>query len=271
MSLKQLFKQAYVFLLTGSKHPHNLAKPSTYRDNADVGSIYLIRHGQASFGADDYDVLSPMGIRQAEILGAHLAQMGLSFDRCLSGNLRRQQHTAEAAMGQLKAVGQTIPPLEVDPAFNEFDADAVIRALLPALLPDEPEALNVLRNATQNRAEFQRLFALIIGRWLNGNYDTPGLQSWLGFVDQVQSGLHRVLECAGSKDRIAIFTSGGTITALLHLITQMPAQPAFELNWQIVNTSLNQLKFRGREVALASFNGHTHLQLLKAPELITYR
>jgi hypothetical protein len=51
----------------------------------------------------------------------------------------------------------------------------------------------------------------------------------------------------------------------------MPAKQAFELNWQIVNTSLNHLKFRGREVALASFNSHVHLQLLKAPELITFR
>ena len=236
-----------------------------------MGSIYLIRHGQASFGADDYDVLSPTGIRQAEILGAHLAQLNVRFDRCLSGDLRRQQHTAQAAMAQLDAAGQNTPTLEIDPAFNEFDADAVIRALLPAMLPDEPEALHVLRNAAQNRAEFQRLFALIMGRWHSGNYDTPGLQSWLGFAEQVRSGLYRVLDNAGNKDSIAIFTSGGTITALLHLITQIPVHQAFELNWQIVNTSLNQLKFRGREVALASFNSHTHLQLLKNPELITYR
>ena len=88
---------------------------------------------------------------------------------------------------------------------------------------------------------------------------------------RVQAGLHRILDNADNTQKIAVFTSGGTITALLHLITQMPARQAFELNWQIVNTSLNQLKFRGREVALASFNSHAHLQLLKAPELITFR
>ncbi|MCY1457730.1 hypothetical protein D9M71_750500 [compost metagenome] len=68
-----------------------------------------------------------------------------------------------------------------------------------------------------------------------------------------------------------MFTSGGTITALLHLITGVPVDRAFELNWQIVNTSLNRLKFRGSEVTLASFNSYAHLELLKAPELITYR
>ena len=147
----------------------------------------------------------------------------------------------------------------------------MIRALLPAMLPDEPEALNILRNAPQNRGEFQRIFALIIERWLTGNYDTPGLESWLGFVERVQGGLDRILEQADNTQKIAVFTSGGTITALLHLITQMPAKQAFELNWQIVNTSLNHLKFRGREVSLASFNSHVHLQLLKTPELITFR
>ena len=68
-----------------------------------------------------------------------------------------------------------------------------------------------------------------------------------------------------------MFTSGGTITAVLQQIVGMPAIKAFELNWQIVNTSLSRLKFRGDEVSLASFNSHVHLELLRAPELITYR
>jgi broad specificity phosphatase PhoE len=236
-----------------------------------VGSIYLIRHGQASFGADDYDVLSPVGIRQAQVLGAHLAQLGTRIDRSISGDLRRQQHTASEALKQLQGANLVAPSLEIDAAFNEFDAGAVIRALLPDLLPEEPEALHVLRNAAQNRAEFQRLFAKLIGRWISGQHDKQGLQSWLSFVEQVQGGLTRLLDQADSKQNIAVFTSGGTITALLHLITGIPPAQAFELNWQIVNTSLSCLKFRGSQVTLASFNSHVHLQLLKAPELITYR
>lgn len=232
-----------------------------------MGSIYLIRHGQASFGADDYDVLSPTGVQQAQVLGTHLAQLGVRFDRCISGSLQRQQHTARAALEQLDAA----PALEIDDAFNEFDADAVIRALVPGILDKEPEALDILRNGANNRAEFQRLFAKLIDRWVSGEHNVSGLQSWQAFVSQVEGGLKRILELADSKQSIAVFTSGGTITALLHLITEVPASKAFELNWQIVNTSLSLLKFRGREVSLASFNSHVHLQLLKAPELITYR
>ena len=236
-----------------------------------MGSIYLIRHGQASFGADDYDVLSPIGVRQAEVLGQHLLDLGVSFDRCVSGDLRRQQHTARAALEQYANAGLTPPTIEQDAAFNEFDADNVIRHLLPELLPQEPEALHILRNGAQNRAEFQRLFALLIQRWVNGDYASTDVPTWPSFVSQVAGGLQRLLQLAQSKDNIAVFTSGGTITALLHLITGVTAEKAFELNWQIVNTSLSRLKFRGSDVALASFNSHAHLELLKAPELITFR
>lgn len=236
-----------------------------------VGSIYLIRHGQASFGADNYDVLSPQGFRQAQVLGQHLNTLAVSFDRCLSGDLKRQQDTANTALAELNHTHGVTPALELDPAFNEFDADAVIRALLPALAAEEPHAFEVMRNAPQNRAEFQRLFSLLIKRWVSGEYDHPDLESWLSFVDRVHAGLKRVLEQAEKHHNVAIFTSGGTITALLHLITAIPADQAFALNWQIVNTSLSRLKFRGSEVTLASFNSHVHLELLKAPELITYR
>nr|WP_276584023.1 histidine phosphatase family protein [Pseudomonas sp. RIT-PI-AD] len=231
----------------------------------------MIRHGQASFGADDYDVLSPTGIRQAEILGDHLGRLDIRFDRCIAGDLRRQQDTGRAVLDRLSAAGVVTPPLEIDAAFDEFQADEVIRAHLPDLLETQPEALHILRNAAEHRAEFQRLFATVIGRWVSGEHEKDGLTSWQAFRERVESGLKRILDQADDRQRIAVFTSGGTITAALQSIVGMPAIKAFELNWQIVNTSLNLLKFRKGEVSLASFNSHVHLELLKTPELITYR
>lgn len=154
-------------------------------------------------------MLSPLGVRQAQIVGQHLVDLGLRFDRCLSGDLSRQQDTARHALQQFSVAGLATPALEVDPAFNEFDAFG---------------------------------------------------------------GLNRLLDHAqASQHTIAVFTSGGTITALLHLLTRIPASEAFKLTWHIANTSLSRLSFQGREVTLASFNSHLHLQLLKTPSLITYR
>ncbi|EIK53789.1 phosphoglycerate mutase family protein [Stutzerimonas stutzeri TS44] len=236
-----------------------------------MGSIYLIRHAQASFGAQDYDVLSPLGYRQAEALGDYLAQLGIHFDRCISGELHRQQDTARTTLARLARTEKCQPALEIDAAFNEFHADAVIRAHLPELLELEPNALHILRNAASHRAEFQRLFSFVVHRWVSGEHEKDELESWSSFLERVVGGLECVLEQAEKSDRIAVFTSGGTITALLQRIIGVPAIKAFELNWQIVNTSLSQLKFRDREVALASFNSHAHLQLLKNPELVTHR
>ncbi|QJQ21362.1 histidine phosphatase family protein [Pseudomonas sp. SK] len=236
-----------------------------------MGNLYLIRHGQASFGAEDYDVLSPVGVRQSQALGEHLAQLGVRLDRCVAGNLRRQQDTARLALEALHVSGCAVPAIETDAAFNEFDADGVIRALLPGLLPDEPDALHILRNGAQHRSEFQRLFALMVQRWYEGEHADDGLETWQAFTTRVRDGLHRVLDGAAGSENIAIFTSGGTIAALLHLVTRITPGQAFALNWQIINTSLSQLKFRGRDVALASFNSQAHVQLLKAPELVTYR
>ena len=236
-----------------------------------MGSIYLIRHGQASFGADDYDVLCANGVRQSQILGDHLAHLGTLFDDCYSGELQRQRHTAEHTLSRLGTLGPT-PTVRIEPAFNEFKADELIRAHLPELLEHEPRALEILRNAAEHRVEFQRLFQLVIDGWLAGRLDRPSVESWEAFSTRVEQGLRRVIEQTdGDRTRIAIFTSGGAITALLHRITGVPPLKAFELNWQIVNTSLTHVKFRGHDVSLASFNNHAHLELLKAPELITYR
>ena len=237
-----------------------------------MGSIYLIRHGQASFGAENYDVLSPLGFQQSAALGDYLDQMGIRFDRCVSGELNRQQDTARATLQQMSSrVESQLPPLEIDAAFNEFRADEVIRAHMDDLLAVEPGAMQVFANAANHRAEFQRLFKYVIQRWVSGDHEKQGLESWQSFVNGVRAGLSRLLEQANKKDNIAVFTSGGTITALLQLIIGVSPIKAFELNWQIVNTSLSRLKYRDQDVALASFNSHAHLELLKNPELVTYR
>jgi len=42
-----------------------------------MGELYLIRHAQASFGAEDYDKLSVLGCEQSVALGNALSQHGV--------------------------------------------------------------------------------------------------------------------------------------------------------------------------------------------------
>lgn len=239
--------------------------------SSELGSIYLIRHGQASFGAQNYDVLSPLGVQQAEILGDYLINTGVSLTACFSGDMRRQQDTALATLNRYAAAKLPAPTLTIDNAFNEIDVSHVLRLIVPHILKQEPHVMESLRNPLHDTVEFQRLFAMILQRWAAETDDIPEHLTWSRFTQTVAAGLQRIITKAKPDEQIGIFTSGGTITALLHLLTGINARNAFELNWQIVNTSLSRLKFRDDSVVLTSFNGHPHLDLLKNKKLITFR
>ena len=78
-----------------------------------MAELLVIRHGQASFGADDYDALSQVGHEQARLVGETLRAAGWVPDRLITGSLRRQQDTL-TAMG---LDGRR----EEHPGFNEYD------------------------------------------------------------------------------------------------------------------------------------------------------
>lgn len=238
---------------------------------AYVGTIYLIRHGQASLGSTNYDILSPIGVRQSEILGTHLNTLGYAFSHCFSGQLQRQKDTAKIVLAQMQYASCPPPVPIIAPAFDEFDADALIHTLLPQVLAKEPHALTVMQNIKEHRNEFLRLFTRLMEGWINEEYDIGSLETWSAFTERTYSGFTRILETANPDDQIAIFTSAGVISALLQRILAISPLKALELNWQIINTSFNRLKYRSDALTLASFNGQEHLELLKNPELITYR
>ncbi|MFZ2288519.1 MAG: histidine phosphatase family protein [Halopseudomonas yangmingensis] len=233
-----------------------------------MGSIYLIRHGQASLGAANYDVLSPLGVIQSQVLGQHLQRTAVTFQRILSGSMLRQSDTAKHALQQM--TGST-GLFESDPAFNEYPADTVIKAYLPRLLESQPEAMLYLENAGQHRKEFQKIFSRIIGWWVSDTALPAGCPSWQHYAEKVLNGLQRLQREADSGNDIAVFTSGGAITAAVQQITQMPVASAFELNWQIVNTSVTRLQFGREKISLAGFNCRAHLDIDPRPDLVTYR
>ena len=71
-----------------------------------MGNLYLVRHGQASLGAADYDQLSPLGVRQSQQLGQYFKQKGLQFEAVLTGTLRRHAQTHEGIVaGMANAAG----------------------------------------------------------------------------------------------------------------------------------------------------------------------
>ncbi len=74
-----------------------------------MSTIYLVRHGQASFGTDNYDQLSATGREQVRQLGKYFAESGERIDRIYAGALRRQTETAEIIAESLGGA-RRLPP-----------------------------------------------------------------------------------------------------------------------------------------------------------------
>ena len=102
-----------------------------------MGNLYLVRHGQASFGEADYDNLSDLGRRQSLCLGTYFKLRRMGFDLVIMGRLRRHAQTWEAIA---KGAGLSHTPL-VWAGLDEYDSEALVKAIHPEPLekPATPE------------------------------------------------------------------------------------------------------------------------------------
>lgn len=230
-----------------------------------MGAIYLIRHGQASFGAGDYDKLSKTGFAQARVLGESLKLRTPDPDLVLCGGMRRHCETAQTA---LEAMGH--PPLwEDDAGWAEYDHVAVLAAHKPRW--SNQVLMKAELAATLNpRKAFQEEFEKAIARWVGGAHNDDYPESWAGFCARVEQALTRLRERLGKSQTALVFTSGGPITAAIQRLLHLPDENAFRLNWTLANAAVTKLIYSDRGLYLSTVNDHAHFEGVHA-NLITYR
>jgi broad specificity phosphatase PhoE len=224
-----------------------------------MGVVLLVRHGQASFGADDYDVLSQTGWEQSRLLGRYLADRGVTPGAFVHGDMRRHRDTAVGmAEGAGWAGGTT-----VDHGWNEFDHLGVVAAY-----PDLP------RDQELDRPGFQRVFEQATARWTSGGHDGDYPESWSAFVARVRAALDRSCDAAGQGRTAVVVSSGGPIAAACASLVDPDGEDPATLarlwarfNTVCVNSSVTRLVVGGTGVRMLTFNEHPHLE----GEHLTYR
>jgi broad specificity phosphatase PhoE len=220
-----------------------------------MGMVLLVRHGQASFGADDYDVLSAAGLEQSRVLGRFLADAGVTPRAVVHGAMRRQRDTATAIT---EAAGWPDVP-EVDEGWDEFDHLAVIARAV------EGDSHDV-----GDRRTFQQVFEEATARWAGGEHDHEYDETWAGFVGRVRGALDRA--CAGDGLTVVV-SSGGPIAAACSMLVDHDATPGelgrlwAAFNTVIANSSVTRVLEGSTGRRLLTFNEHSHLPR----KLITYR
>jgi broad specificity phosphatase PhoE len=233
--------------------------------------IYLIRHGQASFGHDNYDKLSPVGKRQTRVLAQYLFDTGFQPDAVYSGTMIRQKDTAEDVISLYRAGGRDLPELVLAEGFNEYDTTAIVTAMFPAMVKEDPSLNDDVPKMYASKASFKRIFEEAMLRWVTGEIDTPGVETWKDLVARVSGALRSIMERHGKGKTIAVFTSGGAIAASLSYVLGISGGYAMRLNWQIINTSISRYMYNEERITLAGFNSIAHLELARDSSLITYR
>jgi broad specificity phosphatase PhoE len=241
-----------------------------------MSTLYLVRHGQASFGQTNYDRLSELGERQSRLLGEHWLKWNVSLDAVYVGTLVRQRRSAEAVAEAYRADGRQFPELATLSGFNEYDSSAILTGSVPQVLAQHPEIAALIKEISPagkpdlvgSKKNFQRVFSRVMNLWVEGKIKVAGMESWQDFTGRVNRGLDQVMAEQGASKTVAVFTSGGPISAAVQRALGSSDQVALELGWVIANSSISEFRWSGDKFSLVSFNVTPHLERL---ELISYR
>ena len=222
-----------------------------------MGTLTIVRHGQASFLADDYDQLSPQGIEQSERLGQYWGLRGQQFDAVYLGSLKRHAQTFAGIDAGLKLD----VPVHVRPGLNEYDSHAVIEATHASPLPprDTPEG-------------FKQHFRILrdgLRQWMDGTVNPKGMPSYQDFVAGIVAVGREICDQHVNQN-VLLVSSGGPISTLVgHLLATMP-ETTIELNYQIRNTAITEMRITPKRLKFMTFNGLPHLDAMADRALHTY-
>lgn len=236
-----------------------------------MSTIYMFRHGQASFGQDNYDQLSPTGYRQARLVAEHLRDLGITFDAVYTGELARQKQTFQS-MADVFAASDARLPTPVETAdLNEYNSTGVWQHYYPAIIRDHPELELDDTSLGQNPKQFQHVFARIVQRWINDPHATPGIESWRTFRSRIAEGLNTIMRQEGSGKNVMVFTSAGPVATAVQMATGMPDERCIGISWQVLNASTTRFRYNAKEMTLVGFNDVAALERQGDPGLLTYR
>jgi broad specificity phosphatase PhoE len=235
-----------------------------------MATIMMVRHGQASFGSDNYDQLSPLGQRQADLMGEYFRDTGVTFDVAYSGQLSRQCETAQRVLAsQPKNVEH-----KIDARFDEVRNDEQVDILLPILTESEPRLAKLMESALQDSKHYQKIIEAVFTHWVTRTTPHPDIQSWEAYSSGVMSGISDVMREEGGGKTVGIFTSGGTIATATALVLGVSADLVYRFYEPVINCSVTQFFYSGDKISLSHFNDHSALRLLSAQlgeRLVTYR
>jgi broad specificity phosphatase PhoE len=231
--------------------------------------LTLVRHGQASAHARDYDVLSALGIAQARTLGAHLAQSGARFDAIIAGPRKRQIDTARHLVEAAAELGVTYPAPEQLDAFDEIPLREILVACLPRWIDSDPVA-RALHERVHGRHSVHQVTEVLVRAmltWARGDVVLDDVE--VGTFEAFRDRFAAAAASLALRGNVLVATSAGPVAVSLHLAGQPSAAGPTEtmhLAMEIANASITRLDWRDDRPLVLEANTTAHL----APADVTY-
>jgi broad specificity phosphatase PhoE len=226
--------------------------------------LLLIRHGQASFHAEDYDRLSTVGEHQSRELGLWLAACGQLPDLVAIGPRVRHSDTATLC---LDAAAVDAERWLLD-GLDEVDHNELLARQRPELA-GAGQLRHALKQESDPKRAFQELFIASLNRWISGEHDAEYSCSWPMFRTKVLDALAQLQERSASS--IWAFTSGGPIAVIVGALLGVPIEQTFNLSWPLVNSGMTRLRLGTRGATLVTYNSWPHLEHGSTRDWITLR
>ena len=223
--------------------------------------LFLVRHGQASFGSADYDRLSDLGRQQSRWLGEHFTERGLSFKRSVAGSLKRQQSTAEEILAGMGVPAGAPSSIDTHMGLNEYNGEALYAA--------HTGGRNPLAHQKEDYRGYWRTLKAAMHAWAAG--ELAGVpETWSAFGARTRAALAHACTGLARDDAVLVVSSGGAISRAIIDIIGSPAATAVEFNLQFRNTGVCELIVGSDSMRLVTFNTLPHLEPPERRASITF-
>ncbi len=225
-------------------------------------SILLVRHAQASFGGEDYDVLSDHGRVQVEALAADLRRREVRIDEVVSGDLARQRDTAGPIA---EALGLD---LTIDARWNEYATADILTNHSDTEVREERQPRDDTPPVSSR--DFQAILERALHEWIEAGTDGPADEPYGAFAGRVEAALSELAERLESGRTALVCTSGGPLAVACVRLLGVPPATFVRFNRVTINTGITKVVTGRGGTTLVSFNEHAHLEQGE-PSLVTYR
>lgn len=212
----------------------------------------LVRHAQASFGSADYDCLSALGEEQAQRLGAWLAGDASRYSAVVRGSLRRHAQTWAAIEAAFAAAALPLPPLRVDPDWNEFDHEPIVRAYAAGHrdLAADPGI------AAGDRRALRAFWEAALRAWRRGELDHAVEHTWTEFGERVAAARARLDAAHGT---VLVVTSGGPMWRCVQAALGVDDDALDALNLRLRNSAISEFALERSRWRMLDWDAVPHL------------